>query len=125
MSEHPSATIVIVNYNGAQYLPACLDALNHQTYPCDRFEVVVSDNGSVDNSIDLLRNDYAWVKIIENGKNLGFASGNNVAIRASQSDYIVLLNNDTAPHEDWLENLIMVAVQNPKAGVVTSHIHLF
>jgi GT2 family glycosyltransferase len=125
VSELPSATIVIVNFNGAQYLPACLDALKHQTYPSDRFEVVVTDNGSVDNSIDLLRNDYAWVKIIENRKNLGYASGNNVAIRASQSDYIVLLNNDTAPHEDWLENLVRVAVQNPRAGVVTSHIHLF
>ena len=125
MSELPSATIVIVNYNGAQFLPTCLDALKHQTYPCDRFEVVVSDNGSVDSSIDLLRHDFAWVKINENGKNLGFASGNNVAIRTSKSDFIVLLNNDTATQEDWLENLIMVAVQNPKAGVVTSHIHLF
>jgi O-antigen biosynthesis protein len=125
VSELPSVTVVIVNYNGGQYLPACMDALRLQTYPSNRIEVVVSDNGSVDGSLKILRDDYPWVKIIENRKNLGFASGNNVAIRSSQTDFIVLLNNDTAPNEDWLENLIKVAVEHPRAGVVTSHIHLF
>lgn len=125
MKAFPSATIVIVNFNGAHFLPACLDALMRQTYPRECFDVVVSDNGSIDGSLELIGNQYPWVKVIQNGKNLGFASGNNAAICSTQSDFYVLLNNDTAPHEDWLENLVKVADDNPKAGVVTSHIHLF
>jgi GT2 family glycosyltransferase len=125
VKEPPFVSVVIVNYSGAQFLPACLDALKTQTYPPDRFEVIVSDNGSSDNSIELLRNGYPWVKILENKKNLGFTTGNNVAIQAARGEYIVLLNNDTAPHHDWLENLVRVADNYPKAGLVTGHLHLF
>ena len=125
MRELPFVSVIIVNYSGAHFLPACLDALQTQTYPHDLFEVIVSDNGSSDNSIELLRNQYPWVKILENNKNLGFTTGNNLAIRVARGDYIVLLNNDTAPHHDWLENLVKVAHDNPKAGLVTGHLHLF
>ncbi len=125
MSELPFVSVIIVNYNGAHFLPACLEALHTQTYPQNKLEVIVSDNGSSDNSIALLRNNYPWVKTLENNKNLGFTTGNNVAIEAAQGEYIVLLNNDTAPQNNWLRNLIKVADDNPKAGIVTSHLHLF
>lgn len=128
MSQHkirPFVSIVIPNYNGARYLPTCLEAVRCQRYPLDRFEVIVSDNGSTDGSIELLRNRYPWVRLIENGRNLGFASGCNVGIRASRGDYIVLLNNDTAPEPTWLGNLVAVAEANPQAGIVTGRIRLF
>ena len=125
MKELPFVSVIIVNYGGAHYLPACLDALQTQTYPRERFEVIVSDNGSSDNSIQLLQNQYPWVKTLENKANLGFTTGNNVAIRAARGDYIVLLNNDTAPHNDWLEQLVKVADDHPEAGIITGHLHLF
>lgn len=121
----PFVSIVIPNYNGAHYLPMCLEAIRDLQYPSDRFEVIVSDNGSVDGSIELLRDKYPWVRVIENGQNLGFASGCNVGIRASRGDYIVLLNNDAAPEPIWLENLVAVAEANPQAGIVTGRIRLF
>lgn len=123
--DKPLVSVIILNYNGAQYLPACLDALYRQTYARDCFEVIVSDNGSRDNSLSLLKEKYPWVKIIENGKNLGFSQGNNIAIRASRGDFVVLLNNDTAPTEDWLDNLVQVALDHPAAGMVTAHLQLF
>jgi len=125
MNEQPFVSVIIVNYNGAHFLPACLDALQAQTYPPDRFEVIVSDNGSTDHSIDLLQNQYAWVRILKNNQNLGFTTGNNVAIQAARGEYLVLLNNDTAPHPDWLENLVNIASDHPQAGIITGHLHLF
>lgn len=120
----PRVSVVVLNYNGRQYLPPCLDALEEQTYPRSRFEVIVSDNGSTDRSLDLLRTRYPYVRTLENQENLGFSAGNNVAIRKSQGKYVVLLNNDTRPHPSWLESLVAVAEANPDAGMVTSRIQL-
>jgi len=125
MVETAFVSIIIVNYNGAHYLPACLDALRQQTYPADRFEVIVSDNGSTDATLPLLRDQYPWVILLENGCNLGFATGNNVAFAQARGDYIVLLNNDTAPAPGWLEHMISVAQDDPQIGLVTGHLQLF
>ncbi len=121
----PFISIVILNYNGAHFLPACLDALHQQTYPRECFEVIVSDNGSSDESLSLLRQNYSWVKVIENGKNLGFSRGNNVAIETTAGDFVVVLNNDTAPKPGWLVNLVRVAQDHPEAGMVTAHLRMF
>lgn len=121
----PFVSVIIVNYNGAHYLPACLDALREQTYPSDRFEVIVSDNGSTDGSLELLHSNYAWARVLANQYNLGFALGNNVAIKIARGEYVVLLNNDTIPSRGWLEHLVDVANSHPRAGMVTGHIQLF
>jgi GT2 family glycosyltransferase len=123
--EFPFVSVIIVNYNGAHYLPTCLDALSAQTYPSDCFEVIVSDNNSEDGSIQLLEQDYPWVKVISNERNLGFAAGNNVAIITARGKYIVLLNNDTMPMATWLENMVKIAQDHPRAGLVTGHLQLF
>jgi GT2 family glycosyltransferase len=119
------ASVIIVNYNGAHFLPACLDALAQQSLPRDEFEVIVSDNGSRDGSLELLRERYAWVRLLDNRRNLGFAEGNNVAIAVARGTYIVLLNNDTAPHVDWLREMIACAEAHPRVGLVTGHMQLF
>jgi hypothetical protein len=122
---YPFVSIIILNYNGANYLPACLDALRVQTYPADCFEVIVSDNGSSDGSLELLYANYPWVQVKANGKNMGFASGNNVAFERARGEYIVLLNNDTAPTPAWIEQMVAVAEADPKIGMVTGHLQLF
>jgi GT2 family glycosyltransferase len=121
----PEATIIILNYNGAQYLSDCLDAIKSQTYPTEFFEVIVSDNGSTDGSLELLTNKYPWVRILKNNCNLGFASGNNAAIKEARSQYIILLNNDTKPHINWLESMVNLAREKPEAGMITGHLQLF
>ncbi len=125
MASPPFASVIVLNYNGAHFLPACLDALRVQTYPADRFEVIVADNGSQDGSLHLLRNAYPWVRVHETGGNLGFSGGNNAAIAVARGDYIILLNNDTIATCDWLEQLVAVAEQHPRAGIVTGRIWLF
>lgn len=118
-------SVIILNYNGAQYLPACLDALHAQTYPADHFEVIVADNDSKDGSLALLRSVYPWVRVHQTGRNLGFAGGNNAAIAIARGDTIVLLNNDTAPTAEWLAQLVAVAEEHPRAGIVTGRMQLF
>ena len=126
MENYPDVMVVVLNYNGAFYLPSCLDALERQNYPREHFQVVVSDNGSSDTSLEVLKR-YPWVRVEENGKNLGFARGNNVVMEKYKEDYdyIVLLNNDTVPAPGWLREMVRVAEEQPQAGIVSGHLQLF
>lgn len=99
------ATVVIVNWNGAHLLPACLDALAKQDVPF-AFDTWVVDNASKDDSVELLTSRYPGVRVLSAPGNLGFAGGNNFALREVTTPYAVLLNNDAVPEPDWLRNLL-------------------
>jgi len=103
--DRPLATIVIVNWNGAHLLPPCLDAVAKQNTAFG-FQTWVVDNASSDHSRALLAERYPWVRVIESPKNLGFAGGNNLALRQVTTTYAVLLNNDAVPAPDWLATLL-------------------
>jgi hypothetical protein len=121
----PFVSVIVLNYNGAHFLPTCLDALKKQTYPADRFEVIVTDNGSTDDSLHLLKSDYPWVRLLENGANLGFSIANNKAARIARGDYRILLNNDTAPEPTWIEKMAEAANADPRIGLVAGHLRLY
>lgn len=93
-------SIVIVSLNGSKPLPLCIESLRKTDYK--DFEVILVDNGSSDGTSRLVKENYPEVKVITLPKNLGFAGGNNVGIKASKGDVIVLLNDDTEPYPDWL-----------------------
>jgi GT2 family glycosyltransferase len=117
------ATIVIVNWNGARLLPPCLDAVRKLETPF-AFETVVVDNASSDGSVELLRRDYPEVRVVETGANLGFAGGNNAALRTVTTPYAVLLNNDAVPEPSWLVNLLapFSAPGGERLGVTTGKV---
>ena len=112
------ASIIVVNWNGKRFLEECLSALLAQTY--SPYEIILVDNGSRDGSVDFVAERFPEVRIIENGENLGFAAGNNVAIRVAQGDYIVTLNNDTRAEPDWLEELVKAVETDPQIGMCAS-----
>jgi GT2 family glycosyltransferase len=95
----PFLSVLIVNYNGAAHLRACLAALAVQSLPRDRFEVIVLDNASADGSAAIV-NDFPFGKLVRSNSNLGFAEGNNVAKSYARGEWLVLLNPDTEadPH---------------------------
>ena len=108
-------SIVIICWNDLKVIADCLRSIVERTHSTD-FEIIVSDNGSTDGSIEFIRKNYPQVQVIENGANLGFARGNNVGIRASKGEYVLILNPDTYVHEGTLDRWIEFARRNPGAG---------
>ena len=87
-------SIIIVNYNTKELLKNCLKSIFEQTLNLS-FEIIVSDNGSTDGSIEMLETDFPSVILLKNGKNLGFGAANNRALDIAKGKYIFYLNSDT------------------------------
>ncbi|WNB86324.1 glycosyltransferase [Cellulomonas sp. ATA003] len=124
-SARPTARAVVVTWNGAHLLPACLDSLLGQTV-ADRLEVVVVDNASQDGTPELLRSRYPGVRLVTNPVNLGFAGGVVAGTRDVTADAVLLLNNDATLDPDGLERLLATldAPGNERVGAVTAKILL-
>jgi len=108
-------SIVIICWNDLRVIRECLRSIHQSTHAID-FEVLVSDNGSVDGSVEFIRKNYPNVRILENRANLGFAKGNNVGICASSGEYVLVLNPDTVIHDSALDTLVQFADKHPEAG---------
>jgi GT2 family glycosyltransferase len=115
--------IIVLNWNGINDTLMCLDSLLKQTYR--DFQIIIVDNGSVDNSLDLLHKYQSKhsdkIVVLRNDMNLGFAGGANTGIRwclDNDFEYISLFNNDAIADEDWLKNLVNV-IQDEKIGIST------
>jgi GT2 family glycosyltransferase len=121
LSSNPPVACIVLNWNGWQHTIDCLDALKESTYP--ELNVIVVDNGSTDDSVARIRASHPDILLIESGKNLGFAGGNNIGIRyalAHGADYVWLLNNDTKPAPDALSALVAKALTDRRIGAVAS-----
>ena len=123
MDETPLVSIVIPHWNRAEYLPVCLGSLEGQSYR--RFEVILVDNGSTDDSLTILRRDYPWVKVLALGSNLGFAKAVNMGLEVAQGEMVALFNNDVEAEERWLEELVKALARHPEAGMATPKLLLF
>jgi len=111
-------SVIIANYNGARFLKGCLDSLKEQVYR--DIEIIVIDNGSSDNSLEILQK-YPDVKVIRNQRNLGFVGANNLGFKAAKGEYLLLLNNDTKVDSLFLEKLVeRISRDKEKLGVVAS-----
>jgi GT2 family glycosyltransferase len=109
----------VLNLNGRGFLDDCLGAVLGQELE-GGFEVILADNGSSDGSVEHVTGRYPAVRILRMGSNLGFASGNNCAMRAALGADLVLLNNDTRVQPGWLHALTAAAASDPRVGAVTS-----
>lgn len=113
-------SIIVLSYNNPEYLRLCLESIWAKTeYP--NYEVIVVDNGSSSEVIDYLQAIEAReprLRVIYNGRNLGFARGNNIGIRAARGwEYLVLLNDDTVVTGGWLSRLVR-HLDDPAVGLL-------
>lgn len=110
-----SLTIVIVTYNVRNEIAACLESLVGYTAPYTT-EIVVVDNASADDTVQVVRTRWPEVRVIEAGANLGFARANNVGIRATQSEFVLLLNPDTVIPPAAIPTLVRGLAVHPDAA---------
>lgn len=110
-------SVLIVNYNGAKLLTDCLDSILNNNFKGD-YEVLVIDNGSLDDSLSVLSVYQNRIRLIPNSHNLGFSKGNNILSKHARGDYLYLLNNDTISQPNNLQILYDFLKQNVSVGAV-------
>jgi len=109
-----SVAIVILNFNGRNYLEKFLPSVIASTYSNKR--IVLADNASSDNSVSFVQSEFPSVEIIINKQNDGFAGGYNWALQHVKADYYVLLNSDVEVPAEWIEPVIDLMEMHPELG---------
>jgi glycosyltransferase involved in cell wall biosynthesis len=111
-------TVVIPNWNGERFLELCLGSLRDQSFR--DFETILVDNGSTDGSLGFVAERFPEVKTISLEENRGFAEAVNAGIKASATEFVALLNNDTEQDPGWLGSLVSAAERYPESGLFAS-----
>src|ERR1039457_4092577 len=105
----PEISVIILNWNGKDFLDDCLVAMRRQTFR--DFETILVDNGSSDGSVEYIRKHFPEVNLLALPENLGFTGGNIAGYAQARGELIVLLNNDTEAHPRWLEEIHQIGSQ--------------
>ena len=119
----PLVYIITVNWYGLDDTLECLESLRNITYP--KYNIIVVDNGSIDNQADIIKGIFPDIELIKNVENEGFVIANNQGIELAMekgAEYILLLNNDTTVKNDFLEILVNYAEQNYDVGILSPKI---
>ncbi|KLT66812.1 glycosyl transferase family 2 [Pedobacter sp. BMA] len=111
MSMNPSVAVVILNWNGKAFLEQFLPGILLSEY--DNLQVVVGDNGSTDDSVAFLEQNFPAVKVLKNDSNYGFAGGYNQVLARVEADYFVLLNSDVEVTPNWIKPVIDLMENDP------------
>lgn len=116
-------SIISVNYNQSAVTNQMLKSLSKLSW--ENVEIIIVDNGSFNEDYKKIDSFYDNVKIIYSAKNTGFAGGNNMGIKASTGDYILLLNNDTEVDSGFIEPMLQLFELNPQIGAISPKIKYF
>jgi GT2 family glycosyltransferase len=123
MSTLPLVRVVVLNFDGGDMTIECLDSLLASDWPSDRLDIVMIDNGSLDDVVERVTTDerYRSVQVLEPLVNLGFAAGCNLGIDiAGDQRYVALLNNDATVDPGWLRAMVPVAESDDRIGAVAA-----
>ncbi|MDA8163416.1 MAG: glycosyltransferase family 2 protein [Desulfobacteraceae bacterium] len=114
----PLTSFIIINWNGKELLPSCIDAILRQSD--QSFEIIVVDNGSTDCSATLVRESYPQVILISLARNLGFTGGNIEGLRRATGKYVTLVNNDAILSRNWLHLMVDALESDEAVGLCSS-----
>ncbi|GAB3126799.1 glycosyltransferase [Glaciibacter psychrotolerans] len=115
-------SVVLVNFRGTDDTIEAIDKLGKLDWPVDLLEIVVVENASGDDSADRIRAAAPHVRLIESKKNLGFAGGCNLGVKASSGEFIAFLNNDAKPDAAWVRAAVERFAESPAIGAVASRV---
>ena len=121
MPQKDFVSIIILNWNNQDVIENCLQSALSQSYA--QCEIILVDNGSTDDSPEIIQKYKDKIQIIKNKKNLGFAQGVNIGIQHSKGEFIALLNSDAVADAAWIEKMVQ-AIKTSSAGMVASKIFL-
>jgi len=126
MEYSPLVYVLILNWNGAQITCECVKSVLNSDYT--NYKIVVIDNGSTDESVEILENKFgSQITIIKNKSNLGYARGFNTGLRygfeKNNADYCLVMNNDTIIDTKAIKELVKVAKQDNQIGFVTGKVY--
>lgn len=128
MAKKFDLSIIILNYNGLFWLKKLLPTIDKHYLKYSQFktEVVVVDNNSEDDTVAFLQKNFKWVRVLQSGKNGGFAFGNNIALKNNQARFVLLLNSDTelVAEKSNLDLLIKYFEQNHQVAVIGPRLEL-
>jgi GT2 family glycosyltransferase len=119
----PFVSVIVLNFNGENYLEQCLSSLLETKYP--HFEVIFVDNASTDSSLKIIEKTFGYderLRIFRSTKNLGFSGGNNFGFSYANGDFIAFLNNDTIVDPEWLAVLVSAMEEDKTIGLAGSTI---
>jgi GT2 family glycosyltransferase len=111
--------VILVTYNGERWIRKCLDSLVQSSYPIEK---MIIDNGSSDNTVDIIKEAFRDIELIENNCNLGFGMANNIGLQKvlnKNYDFAFLLNQDAWIESDTIENLIDSIEQDTEIGILS------
>ncbi len=120
---HQRVSIIVINWNGKQFLQDCIQSIEMQTY--QDTELVVLDNCSTDGSRELLSHLDGNYHLVLSDKNLGYCGGANLGIRSTNGEYVLIMNPDVLLHPDFLTHLLTAAQQNPEVGILSGKLLRF
>ncbi len=112
-SGRPLVSVVVLGYDGREYVEECLRSVLDQDLPRERYEVLYVDNGSRDGSAAFVRERFPQAKTIELARNCGYAEGNNIGFREAKGEFVVFLNQDTVLSRACLRELVMGVRSEP------------
>ena len=111
-------SVIIVNFNGKNYLEKCLESLMKINY--EKYEIILVDNNSSDKSIEFVKNSFPSVIIIKLNKNYGFAEPNNIGAKNAKGDLLLFLNNDTVVRPNFINEMVEVLKKDSKIAICQS-----
>jgi GT2 family glycosyltransferase len=117
MSTIPELSAIIISFNGMRFLPDCLRTLKEDLSAIPH-EIIVVDNGSGDGSSEFVREQFPGVRLIENGRNLGFAAAVNIGLRAARGEFIYILNQDLRFRKGGTEILLRRLKADSTIGMI-------
>lgn len=123
-SEIPELSIVILNYNVKDLLFNCLESIFRSKGKLDLWQIIVVDNASSDDSVEMVKKKFPEVEIVANKVNSGFAAGNNSAIPLIKAPVVLFLNPDTIINDHAIQKSLEVLLSNPDYGAVTCKVEL-
>lgn len=109
-------SVIIVSWNAKTLLEEFLPSVLQTDYP--KFEIILADNNSSDESVDWVTKNFPQVKIVRHSSNYGYAGGNNKATSVAQGEVLIFLNNDVQVDKSWLQELNSFMEDSPQYGII-------